>query len=100
MPANTPQDRAVIEAQLGPRGATPITSANRQLARQWVAAMGWGRAFADILTLKELTIAYNNRDKGGVRGKDLHLEKRLAAFENRMGGGLFQGNGNPPAGAG
>ncbi len=55
------------EAQIGARGATPITVANRNLAKKWLVAQGFPSAFIGTLTLRELNNAYNDVNDHGIQ---------------------------------
>ena len=93
MPSKIPANPAEIEAQLGPRGNTTINGENRPLARRWIAAKGWGAAFAAILSYKELNIAYN-RAGAGEYPTDPWLSKRKAQWEIKQAAAKESGEGN------
>ena len=97
MPSKIPANPAEIEAQLGPRGNTTINGENRPLARRWIAAKGWGAAFAAILSYKELNIAYN-RAGAGEYPTDPWLSKRKAQWEIKQAAAKESGEGNGDAG--
>jgi hypothetical protein len=97
MPDNRPGNPAEIEAELGTRGNVRIDSSNRHVARRWIAAKGWGAAFAAILSVRELGIAYNSPQRnGGEFGKDAWLMKRYNDFMNKAPGKAPQGDQGVP----
>jgi len=60
MSRNPAMNAAQAEAAIGPRGSTPITSANRHLVRTWLAASGIVPAeIARTMSVGELDAAYN-----------------------------------------
>ena len=58
MPRQT-ESQTTLEARIGPRGSTKITSANRPDVRRWLCARGWKSAQARALTISDLHHLYN-----------------------------------------
>src|SRR5580765_1232264 len=54
------------ESELGPRGHLLVNSDNRRMVRKWLVAQGYPAAFADTLTVRELSNAYNETDGTGL----------------------------------
>jgi len=54
------------ESELGPRGHLLVNSDNRRMVRKWLVANGYPAAFADTLTVRELSNAYNETDGIGL----------------------------------
>jgi cobaltochelatase CobS len=75
LPSMTP---AQAEAEIGPRGATPIDSRNRKLAQKWIVANGIPALAAAVLTVTELNLAYNKLDGSGLA----QIRRKLDRAEN------------------
>jgi cobaltochelatase CobS len=86
IPSMTP---AEAESQIGPRGATVINSANRKLAQKWLVAMGIPALAAAVLTIKELSLAYNQTDGSGLS----QIRAKLARAEAN---GVLEAQEAPP----
>src|SRR5580765_6585271 len=54
------------ESELGPRGHLLVNSDNRRMVRKWLVSQGYPAAFADTLTVRELSNAYNETDGTGL----------------------------------